>query len=347
MKNKDVLRERWVEVFRTGVHTSAQGITSRWTLQHLDTWIQNFIGAPNEIPFVKGHPEKIQSADPAGGWVTELQRRGESLWAKIKPTSVEFLNQIRRGEYRNISISLDKLGTTIRHIGVLGAAQPSVQNMEPMMWNSGEQVIILPTYPLSPEWFTDPLTGSDVIQYHSIQKTQEVKSMTVEEVLENKEIMKELKERFTIEAGAGHNFQSPTEVQALREEVRGMHDAMEALKKEKEELEAKATLAEKHEFIARTATELSIPEGSITDPLKKILLPQTNETIKEVLTSLITAEKQPLKQQEQSSFNQLEKEPAVSLLNFSKDGVVRTEGTAIDIDKGKRIFAKSFKSLNQ
>jgi len=91
----------------------------------------------NAAPVVKGHPK---SNDPALGWVDKLTRRGNKLFAKIKDLDSGFLNELKNGRFKKVSISLypDNL---LRHIGFLGGASPAVKDLEPASFSEDKDVL--------------------------------------------------------------------------------------------------------------------------------------------------------------------------------------------------------------
>jgi hypothetical protein len=85
------------------------------------------------VPLVIGHP---RTNDPAYGWVSALRRTGDVLQAKFAQVHQDVTNLVQEGRYKNVSISLfqDK---TLRHVGLLGAAQPAVPGLQPVAFANG------------------------------------------------------------------------------------------------------------------------------------------------------------------------------------------------------------------
>lgn len=116
----------WIEIFKTGTHTDSAGNTRTWTEKDLDEIVSKYNPREHESPVVIGHPKDNA---PAYGWVEKLEKRGKSIWAKIKPTVQEFVDWVKQGLYKKVSISLypDLL---LRHIGFLGAMPPAVKGLK-------------------------------------------------------------------------------------------------------------------------------------------------------------------------------------------------------------------------
>ena len=123
-----------VEIFKTGTHTDSAGNTRTWTEKDLDTIVSKYNPAEHEAPVVIGHP--VDNA-PAYGWVEKLERRGQSLWAKIKPTVQEFVDWVKAGLYKKVSISLYP-DLRLRHVGFLGAMPPAVKGLTPVQFSDRE-----------------------------------------------------------------------------------------------------------------------------------------------------------------------------------------------------------------
>ena len=125
MPNTDI----WIEVFKSGTHTDADGDTREWTTSDLDKIADLYNNQPaadrHEAPVVIGHP---QDNSPAYGWVESLKRDGDVLLAKIKDLSSEFVNWVEKGIYKKRSISLYP-NLLLRHIGFLGGVPPAVKGL--------------------------------------------------------------------------------------------------------------------------------------------------------------------------------------------------------------------------
>jgi len=121
----------WFEVFKTGTHKDSKGRETSWTKDDLDKMVNNF----SEAPVVIGHPK---SADPAFGWIGEVKRDGETLFAKCKDVVSEFEEAVKDGLYPNRSISVDRNTGIIKHVGFLGAVLPAVKGLEPIQFSEDE-----------------------------------------------------------------------------------------------------------------------------------------------------------------------------------------------------------------
>ena len=137
------MKNKWIEMFRTGRQTDSAGNTKDWTEQDLDKIVEQYNGGAHEAPIVVGHPE---SNSPAFGWVESLKREGKLLYAKLKDVMPEFEELVKAGTYKKRSISLYP-DLTLRHIGFLGGMPPAVKGLA-NVFNRGEEAI---TYEFS-DW---------------------------------------------------------------------------------------------------------------------------------------------------------------------------------------------------
>lgn len=123
----------WIEIFKTGRHTSSNGQEIEFTTEDLDRIANEYEQRVKQTPFslaplVKGHPT---SDAPAYGWVEKLARRGNFLLAKLKDLSQEIVEEVRQKKYQRVSISLTK-DFRLQHIGLLGASNPAVDGLLPI-----------------------------------------------------------------------------------------------------------------------------------------------------------------------------------------------------------------------
>lgn len=129
-----------IEVFKTGTWTDSSGKTRTWTKEDIDEIVRRYNEQKeHEAPVVIGHPENNA---PAYGWVERLERRGKSLFAKIKPTVQEFVDWVRQGLYKKVSISLYP-NMLLRHIGFLGATPPAVKGLKAPQFSEEDYIELM------------------------------------------------------------------------------------------------------------------------------------------------------------------------------------------------------------
>lgn len=128
--------EQWIEVFRVGKNKDSKGSSHQFSLQHLDEIISNF-DTQDPPPYVIGHPKLT---DPAYGWVKELKRQGNELWARGTDIEPAFDKLVKDGRYRKRSVRLDPTanGWKLIHIGFLGAVAPAIAGLKDN-WHFGKR----------------------------------------------------------------------------------------------------------------------------------------------------------------------------------------------------------------
>lgn len=129
----------WIEIFKTGTQTDSTGKSRDFTAENLDEiaamYNENISGDESCIaPVVKGHPK---DNEPAYGWVERLARRGKKLLAKLKELDSEFLQEVKKGAFRKISMAIYPDGM-LRHVGFLGAVAPAVKGLKPVKFSDTE-----------------------------------------------------------------------------------------------------------------------------------------------------------------------------------------------------------------
>jgi regulator of replication initiation timing len=126
----------WIEVFKTGKHTSSNGVTKEWTDKDLQKIAETYNAqTERKAPLVIGHPAHD---DPAFGWVDELKVAKDKLFAFVSDINQSVKDAVNRKEYQNVSIALWANGL-LRHIGLLGAAAPAVPGLTPVAFADDQQ----------------------------------------------------------------------------------------------------------------------------------------------------------------------------------------------------------------
>ena len=143
----------WFEIFRTGTWTDAAGNTKEWSKEDLDTIVANYKPEDEEAPLVIGHPE---TDSPAYGWVEGIKRVGEVLFAKGKDVVSEFEDMVKQGLFKKRSIRLTPDGTSLLHIGFLGAAAPAVKGLENIVFKANEKAVYIEFADVNP-WTFDTI----------------------------------------------------------------------------------------------------------------------------------------------------------------------------------------------
>jgi hypothetical protein len=175
-----------LEIFKVGNHTSANGITKDYTLDHLNQIITNH---SEPTPIVVGHPK---DNSPAFGWIKSLFLKGESLFAEASDIVPEFLDLLKQKIYKNRSVSLKQSndGTlSLNHVGFLGGTLPAVKGLEALNLNDDDKESI------SFEFSEITIEEGESTKDKSSQNTQDEKDFS-EEFSKLKIIVSDLSTQF-------------------------------------------------------------------------------------------------------------------------------------------------------
>ena len=126
---------KWIDIGKTGTWIAKNGEEVTFTEDDLDAIAAAYNPEEREAPLVLGHPE---DDDPAYGWTTRLRRVGEILQAKFKQVPEALKEAVIKGHYKKISMALFPDKKTLRHIGLLGAAQPAIPGLKPVSFTDGD-----------------------------------------------------------------------------------------------------------------------------------------------------------------------------------------------------------------
>lgn len=116
----------WIDVLKTGTFTANNGKAVAFTGEDLDAIRDGYDPENRKAPLVFGHPKEN---GPAFGWAKELRRVGGKLQARFDQVSDTVKDLVQKGHYKKVSLSLFPDKKTLRHVGLLGAAQPAVPGL--------------------------------------------------------------------------------------------------------------------------------------------------------------------------------------------------------------------------
>lgn len=129
------METNWIEVSKVGTWTAKNGAKVTLTHGDLDAIAGAYEPADREAPLVFGHPKDDH---PAFGWATRMKRAGDILLAKFKQVPQSVKDLVDGGHYKKVSISLMPDKKTLRHVGLLGAAQPAVPGLADVKFSNGD-----------------------------------------------------------------------------------------------------------------------------------------------------------------------------------------------------------------
>ena len=129
----------WIEIARTGIFTDSAGRRQTFTERDLDDIARAYDPAKRDAPLCFGHPQTDKA--PAFGWVDRLKSEGGRLYASFSQVPDEVRELLARGHYRHVSMSLMPDRVSLRHVALLGAAQPAIDGLAAVEFADGGDAI--------------------------------------------------------------------------------------------------------------------------------------------------------------------------------------------------------------
>ncbi|MGI6394509.1 MAG: hypothetical protein ACOX2F_07260 [bacterium] len=127
----------WIPFFKAGTHTDSKGREFSYSETDLDSIAQNYDEKKHTAPVVIGHPK---SNLPAYGWVKNLKRIGNVLYAELSDYRDEFKEIVQSGLYKKVSASFYEDGS-LRHIGFLGAQPPAIKGLPQIEFSDSDNFV--------------------------------------------------------------------------------------------------------------------------------------------------------------------------------------------------------------
>lgn len=131
--------DKWIEIARTGTFTDSAGRQQTFTEKDLDAIASAYDPQKRDAPLVFGHPQT--DAAPAFGWAQRLKREGGRLLAQFAQVPEQVRALVGAGHYRHVSMSLMPDRVTLRHVALLGAAQPAIDGLRAVEFSDGDDAI--------------------------------------------------------------------------------------------------------------------------------------------------------------------------------------------------------------
>lgn len=121
-----------IAIFKTGTHTSGNGVTASYSVADLQQIVTNYQQAKNEAPLVRGHPK---DSSPAYGWVKKLEVVGDTLFAHLGDLSNQVTQWLTDKVYKYVSVGLSKTeqGLKLIHVGL--TPLPAVEGLPEIEFN--------------------------------------------------------------------------------------------------------------------------------------------------------------------------------------------------------------------
>ena len=130
--------EKWIEIARTGTFTDSMGRPQTFTDTDLAAIAAAYNPQKRDAPLVFGHPKDNA---PAFGWVRKVEKRGQKLFALFAHVPGVVKDLVAQQHYRHVSMSLMPDRVTLRHVALLGAAQPAIDGLQAVELADGDDAI--------------------------------------------------------------------------------------------------------------------------------------------------------------------------------------------------------------
>ena len=131
--------DNWIEIARAGTFVDSQGRPQTFTDADLSAIASAYDPQKRDCPLVFGHPKT--DAAPAFGWAQRVKATGGKLLAQFAQGPGEVKELVAKGHYRHVSMSLMPDRVTLRHVALLGAAQPAIDGLKAVELAQGEEAI--------------------------------------------------------------------------------------------------------------------------------------------------------------------------------------------------------------
>ena len=133
------MSSKWIEIARTGTFTDSAGRPQTFTERDLAAIASAYDPARRDAPLTFGHP--ASDSAPAFGWAEQLKSEGGKLFARFRDVPEKVRELVAGGHYRHVSMSLMPDRVSLRHVALLGAAQPAIDGLKAVEFEDGGDAI--------------------------------------------------------------------------------------------------------------------------------------------------------------------------------------------------------------
>ncbi|MFR6036052.1 MAG: phage protease [Desulfovibrio piger] len=131
--------KKWIEIARTGTFTDSSGRPQTFTERDLAAIASAYDPTRRDAPLTFGHP--ASDSAPAFGWAEQLKSEGGKLFARFRDVPEKVRELVAGGHYRHVSMSLMPDRVSLRHVALLGAAQPAIDGLAAVEFADGGDAI--------------------------------------------------------------------------------------------------------------------------------------------------------------------------------------------------------------
>ena len=126
---------KWIEIARTGTFNDSAGRPQTFTETDLTQIASSYNPQKRDCPLVIGHV--TSDSAPAYGWLSQIKAQNGKLLAQFAHVPDEVRDLVAKGRYRHVSMSLMPDRVTLRHVALLGAAQPAIDGLKAVELRQG------------------------------------------------------------------------------------------------------------------------------------------------------------------------------------------------------------------
>ena len=130
---------KWIEIARAGTFTDSLGREQTFTAGDLDAIARRYDPQKRDAPLTFGHP--ASDSAPAFGWAEQLKSEGGKLFARFRDVPEKVRELVAGGHYRHVFMSLMPDRVSLRHVALLGAAQPAIDGLAAVEFKDGGDAI--------------------------------------------------------------------------------------------------------------------------------------------------------------------------------------------------------------
>ena len=134
-------KSNWLEIARPGTFTDSAGRKQTFTESDLAAIAGAYDPAKRDCPLVFGHPQSDSA--PAFGWASHVKCENGKLLARFDKVPDAVRDLVGKGHYRHVSMSLMPDRLTLRHVALLGAAQPAIDGLKAVeLLDGGDSITV-------------------------------------------------------------------------------------------------------------------------------------------------------------------------------------------------------------
>lgn len=127
---------KWIEIARTGTFNDSANRPQTFTDADLAQIASSYNPQKRDCPLVIGHV--TSDSAPAYGWLSQIKAQNGKLLAQFAHVPDEVRDLVAKGRYRHVSMSLMPDRVTLRHVALLGAAQPAIDGLKAVELRAGD-----------------------------------------------------------------------------------------------------------------------------------------------------------------------------------------------------------------